>query len=102
VNAPSRSDLDVLESLDKGADPTTVPQDAIERLAELKLVTLRPPGRVMLTGTAKEVLLRREYGLPLPLVQEPEAETEAEAEDKTDDAADGEDEPEIHADEDDE
>lgn len=92
----------MLESLDKGADPTTVPQDAIERLAELKLVTLRPPGRVMLTGTAKEVLLRREYGLPLPLVQEPEVETdtEAEAADKTDDAADGDAEPEIHADED--
>lgn len=81
MNEPSRTDLDVLEQLEKGTDPSTVPQDAINRLIEHKLVASRPPGRVMLTGTAKELLLRRQYGLPLPAVDTPENGDQAEAED---------------------
>ena len=81
MNEPSRTDLDVLEQLEKGADPSTVPQAAINRMIEHKLVAYRPPGRVMLTGTAKELLLRRQYGLPLPTVDTPESAGQAEAED---------------------
>lgn len=81
MNEPSRTDLDVLEQLEKGTDPSTVPQDAINRLIEHTLVAYRPPGRVMLTGTAKELLLRRQYGLPLPAIDTPENGDQAEAED---------------------
>ena len=35
----------------------------------------------MLTGTAKELLLRRQYDLPLPAVDTPESGDQAEAED---------------------
>ena len=81
----------MLEALDNGANPATQPRDAIERLAGYKLVTLRPPGRVILTGTAKEVLLRRQYGLPLPLSQdqsEPEPPADEDAEDEHEDGDD--------------
>lgn len=81
MNEPSRTDLDVLEQLEKGIDPATVSQDAIGRLIEHKLVAYRPPGRLMLTGTAKELLLRRQYDLPLPAVDTPESGDQAEAED---------------------
>jgi hypothetical protein len=71
----------VLELLEKGIDASEVPQDTLERLIGYQLLAYRPPGRIILTGTAKEVLLRRQYGLPLPCVHDAES---GDAEDATD------------------
>jgi hypothetical protein len=73
VNEPSQDDLDVLKQLESGADPSQVPPDAVDRLIGFRLLAHRPPGRIILTGTAKDYLLRHQYGLPLPAVHEPEA-----------------------------
>lgn len=91
VNEPSQDDLCVLKQLAGGTDPNRVPRDAVERLIGCHLLAQRPPGRLILTGTARDFLLRHQYGLPLPAVHDAEG-TESSAAEPADREAEPEDE----------
>lgn len=63
MTEPHEPDMDVLEALDQGRKPESLPAASIRRLIRRKLIASRYRGRVLLTGVGREMLVRRRHKL---------------------------------------